>query len=113
MSGTLLTSADRARHFDKLVKQRSGDSRAYLERISGRFVGIQVRRSIELGDAAESDCQKGRSQQKQPYSDDDSWSVGLNRWLLGSVAEKVLRATTNPLLLVRATMRANPTKWQA
>ena len=27
---------------------------------------------------------------------------GLNRWLLGSVAEKVLRATSNPLLLVRA-----------
>jgi nucleotide-binding universal stress UspA family protein len=27
---------------------------------------------------------------------------GLNRWLLGSVTEKVLRATTNPLLLVRA-----------
>jgi nucleotide-binding universal stress UspA family protein len=27
---------------------------------------------------------------------------GLNRWLLGSVAEKVLRATANPLLVVRA-----------
>ncbi len=27
---------------------------------------------------------------------------GLQRWLLGSVAEKVLRATANPLLLVRA-----------
>ncbi|MGH7810474.1 MAG: universal stress protein, partial [Candidatus Binatia bacterium] len=27
---------------------------------------------------------------------------GLNRFLLGSVAEKVLRATQNPLLLVRA-----------
>jgi nucleotide-binding universal stress UspA family protein len=27
---------------------------------------------------------------------------GMSRWLLGSVAEKVLRATVNPLLLVRA-----------
>ena len=27
---------------------------------------------------------------------------GLNRWLLGSVAEKVLRGSSNPLLLVRA-----------
>ena len=26
---------------------------------------------------------------------------GLSRWLLGSIAEKVLRATSNPLLLVR------------
>jgi nucleotide-binding universal stress UspA family protein len=31
---------------------------------------------------------------------------GINRWLLGSVAEKVLRGTTNPLLLVRATEEA-------
>jgi Universal stress protein family len=28
---------------------------------------------------------------------------GVDRWLLGSVAEKVLRGATNPLLLVRAT----------
>ncbi|MGZ8487493.1 MAG: universal stress protein, partial [Candidatus Binatia bacterium] len=28
---------------------------------------------------------------------------GLNRWLLGSVAEKVLRGTANPVLLIRAT----------
>ena len=28
---------------------------------------------------------------------------GIDRWLLGSVAEKVLRVTTNPLLLVPAT----------
>ena len=31
---------------------------------------------------------------------------GLNRFLLGSVAEKVLRGTVNPLLLVRATEAA-------
>jgi nucleotide-binding universal stress UspA family protein len=31
---------------------------------------------------------------------------GLNRFLLGSVAEKVLRGTANPLLLVRATEEA-------
>ena len=33
---------------------------------------------------------------------------GLNRFLLGSVAEKVLRGTVNPLLLVRATEEARP-----
>ncbi len=31
---------------------------------------------------------------------------GLNRFLLGSIAEKVLRGTVNPLLLVRATEEA-------
>ena len=31
---------------------------------------------------------------------------GLNRWLLGSVAEKVLRGSANPLLMVRAKAEA-------
>jgi len=34
---------------------------------------------------------------------------GLNRWLLGSVAEKVLRGSVNPVLLVRATEK--PVRW--
>ena len=33
---------------------------------------------------------------------------GINRWLLGSVAEKVLRGTSNPLLLVRAPCETPP-----
>ena len=37
---------------------------------------------------------------------------GVNRWLLGSVAEKVLRGTSNPLLLVRAAEGA-PTEGEA
>ena len=32
---------------------------------------------------------------------------GLDRWLLGSVAEKVVRGSSNPVLLVRATEPAN------
>jgi nucleotide-binding universal stress UspA family protein len=32
---------------------------------------------------------------------------GINRWLLGSVAEKVLRGSPNPLLLVRAKAEAS------
>jgi len=36
---------------------------------------------------------------------------GLNRWLLGSVAEKVLRGAANPLLLVRA--KGSAPKWGA
>jgi nucleotide-binding universal stress UspA family protein len=31
---------------------------------------------------------------------------GINRWLLGSVTEKVLRGTSNPLLLIRAAEEA-------
>ena len=99
---TLLTSADKARHYDKLVEQMSGDSRAYLERISGRFVGARVRRSIEQGGVAELIVKKAEAGKGILIAMTTHGRSGLNRWLLGSEAEKVLRATTNPMLLVRA-----------
>jgi len=99
---TLLTSADKARHYDKLVEQMTGDSRAYIERISGRFVGARVRRSIEQGGAAELIVKKAEAAKGTLIAMTTHGRSGLKRWLLGSVAEKVLRGTTKPLLLVRA-----------
>ena len=100
--GTLLTSTEKARRFDKLVEQGSRDSKAYLERISGRFIGIKVKRSVELGNAADLIIKKAGANKSNLIAMTRHGHSGLNRWLLGSVAEKVLRATANPLLLVRA-----------
>lgn len=99
---TLLTSADKAHHYDKLVEQMSGDSRAYLERISGRLAGARVRRSIEQGRTAELIVKKAEAGKATLIAMTTHGRSGLKRWLLGSVAEKVLRATTHPVLLVRA-----------
>lgn len=99
--GTLLTSVERARRFDKLVEQALRESKAYLERISGRFVGSRVRRTVEQGSAAELIIEKAAADKSTLIAMTTHGRSGLNRWLLGSVAEKVLRATANPLLLVR------------
>jgi nucleotide-binding universal stress UspA family protein len=101
--GTILTSVERARRFDKLVEQTSRDSKAYLERISGRFVGSRVKRTIVQGITADVIVEKAAADESTLIAMTTHGRSGLNRWLLGSVAEKVLRATTNPLLLVRAT----------
>ena len=100
--GTLLTSVERARRFDKLVEQASRESKAYLERVSGRFVGSRVKRSVEQGSAAELIIEKAAADKTILIAMTTHGRSGLNRWLLGSVAEKVIRATANPLLLVRA-----------
>lgn len=100
--GTFLTSVERARRFDKLVEQVSHQSKAYLERISGRFAGTRVRRNVEQGSPAEVIIEKAAADKSILIAMTTHGRSGLNRWLLGSVAEKVLRATTNPLLLVRA-----------
>lgn len=100
--GRFLTSVEGARRFDTLVEQSSRQGKAYLERISGRFVGRVVKRSVEQGTAAELIIEKAAADKSTLIAMTTHGRSGLNRWLLGSVAEKVLRGSTNPLLLVRA-----------
>jgi nucleotide-binding universal stress UspA family protein len=99
---SLLTSVETARFFDNLVEEESRKSKAYLERIAERFAGSRVKRSVEQGSAAEAIIEKAAADESTLIAMTTHGRSGLNRWLLGSVAEKVLRATTNPLLLVRA-----------
>ena len=101
-AGALLTSVESARLFDNLAEQESHKSKEYLERIAARFAGSRVKRSVEQGSAAEVIIEKAAADKSTLIAMTTHGRSGLNRWLLGSVAEKVLRATTNPLLLVRA-----------
>jgi len=99
---SLLTSVEKARFFDKLAEQESRKSKEYVERISERFVGSRVKRSVEQGSAPEVIIGKAAADKSTLIAMTTHGRSGLDRWLLGSVAEKVLRATTNPLLLVKA-----------
>jgi nucleotide-binding universal stress UspA family protein len=100
--GALLTSVERARRFDNLAEQESRKGKEYLERIAERFAGSRVKRSVEQGSPAEVIIEKAAADKSNLIAMTTHGRSGLNRWLLGSVAEKVLRATTNPLLLIRA-----------
>jgi nucleotide-binding universal stress UspA family protein len=100
--GSLLTSVETARFFDNLVEEELRKSKEYLERIAERFAGSRVKRSVEQGSAAEAIIEKAAADESTLVAMTTHGRSGLNRWLLGSIAEKVLRATTNPLLLVRA-----------
>lgn len=100
--GTFLTSVDRARRFDKLVDEVSYHSKVYLEHISGRFAGSKVRRSVEQGSPAETIIKRAAANKSTLIAMTTHGRSGLDRWLLGSVAEKILRTTANPVLLVRA-----------
>jgi nucleotide-binding universal stress UspA family protein len=100
--GSLLTSVETARFFDNLVEEELRKSKEYLERIAKRFAGSRVKRSVEQGSADEATIEKAAADESTLIAMTTHGRSGLNRWLLGSVAEKVLRATTSPLLLVRA-----------
>ena len=80
-------------------------SEEYLNRIAKTFPADNVRCTVEKGKPEDIIIEKARSDATLTAMATHGRS-GINRLLLGSVAEKVLRSSTNPLLLIRANEEA-------
>src|SRR5262245_7666477 len=78
----------------------------YLEKTATTFTGTKVKTAVEKGTPAEVILDKAAADKATLIAMATHGHSGLTRWLLGSVAEKVLRGTTNPLLLIRSTEEA-------
>jgi len=99
-------SADKARFLDTMIEDGIKHSTAYLRGVASTFPGADIKCSIKRGRAEEVIIEKGAADTAMLITMSTHGRSGLNRFLLGSVAEKVLRGTVNPLLLVRATEEA-------
>ena len=91
---------------------RSGRPDQYLTQIAKSFPSIRTRWRVEQGSAAAIIIDTAAADKETLIIMGSHGRSGIHRWLLGSVAEKVLRGTSNPLLLVRASEQA-PTDGQA
>ncbi|MGH7928454.1 MAG: universal stress protein, partial [Candidatus Binatia bacterium] len=80
----------------------------YLKRIGAKSTGVDIKWTVEKGRAEEVIIEKAASHRGTVITMATHGRSGLNRWLMGSVSEKVLRGTANPLLLIRATEEAKP-----
>ena len=80
----------------------------YLEGIAKNFPGGTVRCTIQTGSAAEAIINSAATDKQTLIALATHGRSGLDRWLLGSVAEKVLRGGSNPTLVVRARDDKNP-----
>lgn len=103
---TMRASRSRARHFDTLISESIRSSEAYLTRIAASFPELNVKCTTDKGRPEDVILEKARVNTTLITMATHGRS-GLDRFLLGSVAEKVLRATTSPILLIRATEGAN------
>ena len=101
-------SAEKARFLDTMIEDGVKQSTVYLRGIASTFPGGNVKCSVERGRAEDLIIEKGAADTAMLITMATHGRSGLNRFLLGSVAEKVLRGTVNPLLLVRATEEAKP-----
>jgi nucleotide-binding universal stress UspA family protein len=90
------------RKAESLIAETWRSSAAFLERISKTFPGVSVTCAVEKGRPGEVVIDKAAADSGILIAMATHGRSGIDRWLLGSVAEKVLRGTRNPLLLVRA-----------
>jgi nucleotide-binding universal stress UspA family protein len=95
-------SPDEKRKVESLIAHTWRDSAAFLESISKTFPEVSVKRTVENGRPGEVVIEKAAADTGTLITMATHGRSGIDRWLLGSVTEKVLRGTRNPLLLVRA-----------
>jgi len=99
-------SADRARYLDTMIEDSVRNSEQYLRGVAGTFPGANTKCTVEKGKAEQVIIETAAADKGTLIAMATHGRSGINRWLLGSIAEKVLRGATNPLLLVRATDEA-------
>lgn len=90
------------RYFDTVAASMRRDSVSYLETVARSFPGpARISCETEIGNPAEVVVDGAAASPGTLIAMATHGRSGLQRWLLGSVAAKVLHATRDPLLFVR------------
>lgn len=95
-------TAERALHLDTMVDDAVRASEKYLQAVAGTLTAAKIKTVVDSGRPEEVIIEKAAAEQDTLITMATHGRSGINRWLLGSVAEKVLRAASNPVLLIRA-----------
>ena len=104
---TAFSDPEHGRYVDQVDASFRTNAIHYLERIANSFPDpSKVTCSAELGNAAEVISDKAAAHLGTIIAMCTHGRSGVERWLLGSVADKVLHAAESPLLLVRATEKS-------
>jgi nucleotide-binding universal stress UspA family protein len=101
----LLADPEQGRYIDIVLAEKTQSCRSYLNTIARSFDGSQVQCFVANGKAEEIIIEKAGGEANTLIVMATHGRSGLQRWLLGSVAEKVLNGANNHLLLVRASER--------
>ncbi len=97
------TSAAGQVRYQEVMSAENHKSLDYLKKIAASFpAGTKIHCSVEPGNPAEVIVDKAAEHRRTLIAMTTHGRSGVNRWLLGSVADKVLHGAANPLLLVRA-----------
>ena len=95
-------TSEKVHFLDSIIEDAVQHSTTYLRGVATTIAGTNVRCSLEKGRAEDTIIEKAATDKTMLITMATHGRSGLNRFLLGSIAEKVLRGTVNPLLLIRA-----------
>ena len=98
--------SEKAHLVTSVVDSAMQSSARYLKGIAATFSDVDVTCTVEDGVAADIIIDKAAAEPGTLITMTAQGRSGIHRWLLGSVAEKVLRGGTNPLLMIRANEQA-------
>lgn len=93
---------DKIHHLDAVIASEERRLAGYLDKIAKRFSRFPTHCRIARGHPAEEILDTTVKDRNTLVAMATHGRSGAKRWLLGSVAEKVLRGIQNPLFLVRA-----------
>jgi nucleotide-binding universal stress UspA family protein len=99
----LLTDPAHSRYADTVWADKINSGRAYLEAVARSFEGARVQCVVEKGKAEDVVIDNAAADKNTLIVMATHGRSGIQRWLLGSVADKVLHGSPNPMFLVRAT----------
>ncbi|HSE90031.1 MAG TPA: universal stress protein [Candidatus Binatia bacterium] len=98
-------SAEKNRYLDALIDVAVHRNQEYLQRIAKTFPDVNIKYSVEGGTPQEVIITRAADKGTLITMATHGRS-GINRWLLGSITEKILRGSNNHLLVVRANEEA-------
>lgn len=93
---------DRAELLDKLIRNETAAAENYLRRVAESFPGTEATWTVRVGHPGDVIVGAAEKHAGILIVMASHGRSGLGRFLLGSVAERVLRSVRNPLLLIRA-----------
>jgi nucleotide-binding universal stress UspA family protein len=98
----LLANPERGRYLDTLLSEKMESSNSYLKAIAQSFQGKQITCIVEKGKPEDVVIERAAADKGTLIVMATHGRSGIQRWVLGSVADKVLHGSTNHLFLIRA-----------
>ena len=97
--------------FNTLIDDETRRYSNYLKGVAKNFPVGEVQCTVSKGKAAEVIIESAAAEKQTLIAMATHGRSGLDRCLLGSVAEKVIRGASNPMLVVKATDKTPPGTW--